>query len=724
MPVNPPENTGTELTSKSKPLIGVKIAKGGKDKIIINPTVPDRVVEATIAATCLRDDKEQQALIDKAASSNIPLEVLEQVYERGVVQWFEQADPTQSAQQFAFSRVASFIAKGKAWIEDVDLQEVDVQEATKKKPEHSWHADYDTSTSGGRSRAYGKTPAHDASKEYHVFSVTVSDPNHTMVTQRKEKVQKRVRIFAKGKEQASIRAVAHFKKQGYTVHEVSHVSTNVGLKEMVMVVDGSGKGIVKIKDSDARTRLFNALKKMKQLGIDRGERARHVKSYKQVFKLVPETTEHNRFSLANTEDAPPVNPQDLLPGHSYVRTRSGNMKGVVERVYKHPELDHAIHFRAANGKVYRTGIDNVMKEEMLDEEQVVHHPLKDFKGNPYKAEAGKYYVVRNDKLHKNDDHVVSGPHKSWGHAQGARSGLADPTAGKIVRWGLEEALMTPHRANLRLTHHRAELKKAHTELDQLDRTGAHVGPNDPALVRAKFHARHIALIKGKIGKKIQENAEVTEALVEGLGHIKNAFHDHGLDADTLTQEGGHIMYRKAFFYRAGKSSEQYANNATAALKAAKIKHTIVGHGEVDKPFKGGAPIRKQSHFWVKIKLHEESVQTVVPFNQFESKSYFSVRDKRGVVNYMGKDWNEANKIRKMHPNSKIHRHSKIQEANNDPEYQRRLKVALKQVHDTVHSMRMGATREADRTGKPLPAAFAKPYGKVRATIEKLKAKLK
>lgn len=120
----------TPLTSNRNPLIGNKNKKGPtKDKILINPSVPDgndpkkTTSEATIAAASIRDNNEQAALVEKAAASKIPLKIIEQVYERGISRWFDQADRSHSAQQYAFSRVASFINGGKAWNEDVDLHE-------------------------------------------------------------------------------------------------------------------------------------------------------------------------------------------------------------------------------------------------------------------------------------------------------------------------------------------------------------------------------------------------------------------------------------------------------------------------------------------------------------------------------------------------------------------------------------------------------------------------
>jgi hypothetical protein len=57
----------------------------------------------------------------------------------------------------------------------------------------------------------------------HRVNVTVSDPNHTMVTQRKEKIQKIVRVKALDKDNALHKANQYYKDRGYRVHGAEHV---------------------------------------------------------------------------------------------------------------------------------------------------------------------------------------------------------------------------------------------------------------------------------------------------------------------------------------------------------------------------------------------------------------------------------------------------------------------------------------------------------------------
>lgn len=64
----------------------------------------------------------------------------------------------------------------------------------------------------------------EATQQSHKVSVTVSDPHHTMVSMRKEKIEKRVIVKAADKDEARAKAEAFYKKKGYKVHDSFHHS--------------------------------------------------------------------------------------------------------------------------------------------------------------------------------------------------------------------------------------------------------------------------------------------------------------------------------------------------------------------------------------------------------------------------------------------------------------------------------------------------------------------
>lgn len=60
-------------------------------------------------------------------------------------------------------------------------------------------------------------------KVKHRIGVTVSDPNHPMVSKRKETIQKTVRVAGEDREKAINSAIAHYKRKGYKVHDHHYI---------------------------------------------------------------------------------------------------------------------------------------------------------------------------------------------------------------------------------------------------------------------------------------------------------------------------------------------------------------------------------------------------------------------------------------------------------------------------------------------------------------------
>ena len=69
----------------------------------------------------LPEDAATSTLIQKAERTGIPFSTLREVFERGSFAWEDDGRTTQ--EQFSFSRVNSYIAKGRAWTLDADLRE-------------------------------------------------------------------------------------------------------------------------------------------------------------------------------------------------------------------------------------------------------------------------------------------------------------------------------------------------------------------------------------------------------------------------------------------------------------------------------------------------------------------------------------------------------------------------------------------------------------------------
>ena len=77
----------------------------------------------------------------------------------------------------------------------------------------------------------------------------------------------------------------------------------------------------------------------------------------------------------------------------------------------------------------------------------------------------------------------------------------------------------------------------------------------------------------------------------------------GVCPENVSLYKGVYTVRKGFFYRNGFTSDKLAAKVSAAFPSA----TIVEHDEIWKPFKGGASLKNQSHWYVKFALDQVTV---------------------------------------------------------------------------------------------------------------------
>ena len=72
----------------------------------------------------------------------------------------------------------------------------------------------------------------------------------------------------------------------------------------------------------------------------------------------------------------------------------------------------------------------------------------------------------------------------------------------------------------------------------------------------------------------------------------------GSDFDTVSKRNGIFTIRKGYFYTYGKSEQDLVN--TIELKIPFVK--VIDSGNYCAPFKGGASIANQSHWWVRFTI--------------------------------------------------------------------------------------------------------------------------
>jgi hypothetical protein len=75
-------------------------------------------------------------------------------------------------------------------------------------------------------------------------------------------------------------------------------------------------------------------------------------------------------------------------------------------------------------------------------------------------------------------------------------------------------------------------------------------------------------------------------------------------ADQISKDReGNYIFRKGYFYRPSKMSpDDWAEKISKKLQEVGINNTVIDSDDIWKPFKGGAPLKSQSHYYVKIKV--------------------------------------------------------------------------------------------------------------------------
>lgn len=72
----------------------------------------------------------------------------------------------------------------------------------------------------------------------------------------------------------------------------------------------------------------------------------------------------------------------------------------------------------------------------------------------------------------------------------------------------------------------------------------------------------------------------------------------------LSKSKGVFTYRRGFFYTHGVTPSKVQESLETRLTAANLKFTMIENGEIWKPFRGGDPLAKSSHWFVKFTIED------------------------------------------------------------------------------------------------------------------------
>jgi len=115
--------------------------------------------------------------------------------------------------------------------------------------------------------------------------------------------------------------------------------------------------------------------------------------------------------------------------------------------------------------------------------------------------------------------------------------------------------------------------------------------------------------------KVEEARNLTEAKGSFGSKIVRLVKEGELGVDDVSRgKDGTVVLRRSFYYEHGHSAKDFANEISKDLTMLGVPHQIVDQGQVNKPFKGGAGARSNSHWWVAIK-EDVPVEAVTATNE-------------------------------------------------------------------------------------------------------------
>jgi hypothetical protein len=116
-------------------------------------------------------------------------------------------------------------------------------------------------------------------------------------------------------------------------------------------------------------------------------------------------------------------------------------------------------------------------------------------------------------------------------------------------------------------------------------------------------------VNDRLSKQWAGRTEVDEESKTSMRRPTSSwFMDEIIGVDAAKKKGDVFRVARSFFYRGNMSPEKYVKDISAALDKKNIEYKIIDSGEVyGTPFKGGASVWRQDHFWVDLKILSDRV---------------------------------------------------------------------------------------------------------------------
>lgn len=233
----------------------------------------------------------------------------------------------------------------------------------------------------------------------HRIGLTVTDPNHPMVSKRKETIQKTVRITSDDREKAINSAKAHYRRKGYKVHDHHYLGTVNEEVEQVDEADDNTQYAIKHKMSKKILSTHKDLASAKDewKGIDKDERP--------FYQVVSHSKPAKSFGMKEETELDEGSAQDkLYQQHQAIRTAN---KRPNPEYYK--ELGMSYDIQDDKARIAKQAeIKKKYKVEgaQLDQLKTMRDDPKWQENPEHKAQLDKRYKIAKDRADLDKGEVV------------------------------------------------------------------------------------------------------------------------------------------------------------------------------------------------------------------------------------------------------------------------------------------------------------------------------
>lgn len=69
-------------------------------------------------------------------------------------------------------------------------------------------------------------------------------------------------------------------------------------------------------------------------------------------------------------------------------------------------------------------------------------------------------------------------------------------------------------------------------------------------------------------------------------------------------KNGTLIFRQSYYYKMNRTADTFKHSISVQLSNLGLSFEVLNKGDIWKPFKGGASVKAQSHFYVEVKISE------------------------------------------------------------------------------------------------------------------------